>query len=290
MAKFVVVTDACSDLPKDIVKKYNVPVISLNLHFGDQTFKSLEMPNAEFYDRLRKKQVAKTSQPNEIEVAELVEPLLKSGQDVLAITISNVLSGTYNSFRLAKETLKAKYPDRKFVLIDSQQVSLGISYLVIKALEWASAGKTLEETASAVEKLVPQVNAMALLDELGTAQRGGRLSATKAFLGTLLNFKPILAINNEGRLKATNEKGRGRVNGMAKLVDLVKQRLVSDELILIAHSDAPADAKKLGESLKAAFPKNKQLIINELGPVIAAHAGLGALAVIFLGKDKPIIA
>jgi DegV family protein with EDD domain len=289
MAKFVVVTDACSDLPKDIVQKNNVPVISLNLHFGDQTVKTASMTNADFYGRLRKKQVAKTSQPNETEVAELIEPLLKKGQDVLAIIISSVLSGTFNSFRLAKETLKAKYPERKFVLIDSQQVSLGISYLVIKALEWANAGKTLEETAAAVEKLVPQVNAIALLDELGTLQRGGRLSATKAFLGTLLNFKPILAISNEGRLKATNEKGRGRVNGMAKLAEMVKQRLVNDEIILIAHSDAPADAKKLGETLKTMFPKNKQLITNELGPVIAAHAGLGALAVIFLGKDKPVI-
>jgi fatty acid-binding protein DegV len=90
-------------------------------------------------------------------------------------------------------------------------------------------------------------------------------------------------------LKATNEKGRGRVNGMAKLAEMVKQRLVNDEIILIAHSDAPADAKKLGETLKTMFPKNKQLITNELGPVIAAHAGLGALAVIFLGKDKPVI-
>lgn len=289
MAKFVVVTDACADLPPQIQKQENVPVVSLNIHAGTETFKSAKLTNRAFYDRLKQKQVMKTSQPNETEVAEIVEPILKAGNDVLAVIISSVLSGTYNSFRLAKEMLDKKYPERKFLLVDSQQVSLGITYLTLKAIEWSKAGKSIEDTKKYVESLVPKLNAYALLEEVETLKRGGRLSATKAFLAGLLNVKPILAITNEGYLKGTEIKARGKAMGHTKLLEVVKERIADESIIYIAHSDAPADAQEIATKVKAMFPKNKQVLVGELGPVIASHAGLGAIGIFFIGREKPAI-
>ena len=289
MTNFVIVADSCSDLPLDLVKQHDIRIIPMLVHFKQETFANhpdqREISNRAFYDRLRDKQVAKTSQINPEDFIREIEPLVSKGHDVLVVSISSSLSGSYNSMVLGRQMLLEKYPARKIEIVDSMSASLGEGFLVYQAVLQRTAGKSLEETAAYLESVKLKNCAVFTVDELGTLQRGGRISLTKAILGTLLNMKPALKIDDNGKL-IPFAKARGRKNAIATLIDTFDGNLADEAVVFISHADAHDEALRVKEEILKRRPGIRTIIVGEIGPVIGAHAGPGTLAIFFFGNQR----
>jgi DegV family protein with EDD domain len=289
MAKFIIVTDSCSDFPNELVLKHELNVLPLMVHFGEETFKNFpderEISNKAFYDRLRNKQIGKTSQVNPEDYVSFVEPLLIQGLDVLTISLSSALSGSCNSMVVGRAQLLEKYPDRKIVIVDSLNASMGQGLLVYKAILLQKAGKTLEKAAEAIEALKLKICSLFTVADLGTLQRGGRISLTASFLGNLLQLKPVLHVSNEGKLEPWG-KVRGRKAAILAMLEKMDQQIADDEVIFLSHADCEDEALSLKEEILKRHPNNKTFVISSIGPVIGAHSGPGTLAVFYVGKAR----
>jgi DegV family protein with EDD domain len=293
MPKFAVVADACTDIPLPIVNKLELNVVPMVVTIGDKTY--LHYPDErnlkieDFYQMLREKATPKTSQPNANEVLEVIEPLLKAGQDVLVMSISSQLSQTYNSMNIAVTELREKFPERKIELFDTLNASTGEGYLVYKALTMRQEDKTLEETLKYLNDVRNKITTTVIFDDLSHLKRGGRINFAKFALGSLLGIKPALICNSEGKIAPVAKiKLRGRKNAITWLKDTFTNLVEDDSLVMIVHSDAKEDAETLAKELKAARPKLKEVIIAKMGPVIGAHGGLGTLGLMYLGKTKDV--
>lgn len=293
MPKFAVVADACTDLPLPIVKKLELNVVPMVVMVGEKTY--LHYPDErnlkidDFYQMLREKATPRTSQPNASEVLEVVEPLLKAGQDVLLMSISSNLSQTFNSMNIAVGELREKFPERKIELFDTLNASTGEGYLVYKALTMRKEDKSLEETLKFLTDIRNKITTTVIFDDLSHLKRGGRINLAKFALGSLLGIKPALICSSEGRIVPVPKlKLRGRKNAITWLKDTFTNLVEDESLVLIVHSDAKDDADTLAKELKAARPGIKEIIIARMGPVIGAHGGLGTLGLMYLGKTKDV--
>jgi len=289
MSRYVIVTDSCSDLPLEITAKHQVHVIPMNVLFKHETFKNYpdqrEITNHAFYERLRAKQVAKTSQINPEDFIAEVEPFLKKGHDVLVVAISSSLSGSYNSMVLGRQDLLEKYPGREIAIVDSLSASLGEGFLVYLAILQQATGKSLGDNAAYLESIKTRVCALFTVDELGTLMRGGRISVTKAILGTLLSMKPALKVDEQGKLIPW-AKARGRKNALTLMFDKMDEIIAEDEIIFISHADSADEAERMRQEVVRRHPNVKTLVVGEIGPVIGAHSGPGTLALFFIGKAR----
>ncbi len=293
MPKFAIVSDSCVDLPLKIVQALDLNVVPMIVTIDDKTYRNFpderEITTAQFNDFLRNKAKPKTSQPAPQEVMEVVEPLLKAGQDVLLMSISSNLSQTFNSMNIAKTELKEKYPNRRIELFDTLNASLGEGMLVHKALLLKNEEKTMDETLAFLNSIRNKVVAVVAFDDLSHLFRGGRISGLKFGLGSFLGIKPVLICNSEGRIVPVPKlKLRGRKNALNFLLETFKKYVEDDESVFIVHSDSAEDAKFLGEELKKIRPGIKTLLTNTMGPVIGAHGGLGTIGIMFVGKTKDI--
>lgn len=289
MSNYQIMTDSCADLPLDIVESMHLTVLPLAVTIDHVTYRNYpdqrDITNHAFYDLLRDKKVARTSQINAEEFIEAALPLLQAGKDLLVIGFSSALSGTFNSMRLGALELKEKFPDRKIFVIDSLSASLGQGLLVYKALANQQNGMSIEENAQWVEENKLKVIHLFTVDDLGTLKRGGRLTATKAFLGTLLMLKPVLHVDPMGRLVPLGTK-RGRKQAFLEIIRLMEEKMRDDEIIFISHGDTLNDALELQTRILELHPKNKVFLMNHVGPVIGSHSGPGTIALFFFGKDR----
>lgn len=290
MANFTITVDSAADLPLDFVTKNNIHVLPMAFHVGKDTFfqypDNREISLENFYSRLKNKENAKTSQVNPEDYVNIIEPLLKNGQDVITISISSGLSGSFNALTIGKEMLLEKYPDRKILLVDSLAASMAEGWLVQSAVELKNKGKSIEEVYAALIEEIPHVTALFTVDSLDSLRRGGRISPTKAFLATLLNFKPVLNITDEGKLQAWG-KERGRKKSLQTLVTQTASMVLDASRFVILQAVCLEDANLLKDLLIEKFPKAKVEIID-LGPVIGSHTGPGGIAIIFKTKQRAI--
>lgn len=290
MEKMIIATDSCCDLSAKAVKDMNIEIIPLSVEIEGKTYihypDERNLTTTKFYDLMREKKVATTSQINPDAFIQFFEEFVKEGKQVLYIGFSSQLSGTFNSSRIAVEELKVKYPDCNVVTIDSLCASSGQGMLVWYAWKLKEEGKSINEIAALVESMKLKIAHIFTVNDLGTLKRGGRLSAPKAFLGSLLGVKPILHTTNEGKLSPL-KKARGRNASLKTLVDLVEEKIENPtgQTIFISHSDALDEAKYIGEKIKEKY-KIKEIIYNQIGPIIGAHTGPGTLAVFFFGKER----
>ncbi len=292
MPKFAVVSDSCVDLPLKVVQSLDLNVVPMIVTIDDKTYRNFpderELTTAKFNEFLKNKAKPKTSQPAPQEVIEVLEPLLKAGQDVLLMSISSNLSQTFNSMNIAKTEMKEKYPNRRIELFDTLNASLGEGLIVHKALLWRKEEKTLDETLTYLNSIRNKVTTVVAFDDLSHLFRGGRINAAKFALGSFLGIKPILICNSEGRIVPVPKiKARGRKNALAFLLETFKKYVEQTDTVFIVHSDSAEDAKFLGEELKKIRPI-KTLVTNTMGPVIGAHGGLGTIGIMFIGKTKDI--
>lgn len=290
MSKWILATDSCSDLPNTLVESMNLQVIPLSVTIENKTYfhypDERELSIGIFYDMLRNKKVAKTSLINVGEFLAFFEPMLKAGNDILYIGFSSALSGTFQSSQIAAQELAETYPDRKIITVDSLSASMGQGLLVWHAFQEKQSGKSIEEVAKWVEENKLNHCHLFTVDDLGTLKRGGRLSETAAFLGTLLKVKPILHVSNEGKLVPV-KKARGRQSSLTTIVELMKPLIKNSEsqTIFISHGDSIEDATAVGKMIQTEF-KIKDIVYNNIGPIIGAHSGPGTISVFFVGNSR----
>lgn len=210
MRDYVITVNSTVDLPKEWLEERHVPVIPLKYTIDGETYTDMEGLTAkEFFTKLREGKMSVTSQVNPEEAAHLLEPYVKEGKDILHLGFSSGLSGTLNSMRIAGQMLEEKYPEAKVIVIDTLCACLGEGLLLYKALQEKAKGRTIDEAAQWVEENKLHICHDVTVDDLNHLHRGGRVSKTTAVLGTLVQIKPIIHMDDNGKLQVIG-KERGR--------------------------------------------------------------------------------
>lgn len=285
-----ITTDSTCDLPRSFYEERQIEYIGLSFRLGEQQYtesKDLPLTSREFYDLLRSGVKVSTMQVNAYEFIQFAEPFLQAGEDILHISFSSGLSGTYSSVVQGAEELKEKYPDRTIVVIDSLCACMGEGLLVYYADQNRKAGMSLSDNANWLMENRLKVCHLFTVNDLMHLHRGGRLSKTSAVLGSMIGIKPILHVNDEGKL-AVIGKARGRAAALQGLIDKMKERVdgtIADQTIFISHADCEEDAQKLAEMVKTTFGVTN-ILIHSIGAVIGGHAGPGTIAVYFMGTKR----
>jgi DegV family protein with EDD domain len=281
MNRTIIVTDSTSDIPPALAEKLGIEVVPLTLMFGDQSYRdNLDMTPEQFYERLpRSEKLPTTSQPSPVEYMNVYRSILDRNPDspILSFHISSGLSGTYQSAMLAKSMLEDE--GDRITVVDSLSASYGFGVMVVQAARLSAEGKEPQEILASVERLRQSRKLYFLVDTLEYLQKGGRIGKASAFLGTLLNIKPILSIDAEGIIYAV-EKVRGRKKAVARMIELFKTDLPGVDKINVAvgHTAEPASGEEFLSELSRHFTLEEKVLTN-IGPVVGSHVGNGTLAV-----------
>lgn len=284
-----IVTDSTIDMPKryvDSQEHFRVLNMSYTMDGVSYVPDGTDENSREIYRQLRAGKNIVTAQVNSESWREAFEEILAGGNDLLVIAFSSGLSGTCQAAFTAAEEAREKYPDRKLEVIDSLCASAGEGLLVDYALRNRDRGMSLEENAAWVRENVQNIIHWFTVDDLMFLMRGGRVGAVSAYIGSLVKIKPILHVNEEGKL-IPREKVQGRRKSIRALADKVKQNIVHPEgqLVLISHGDCEAEAQSLADMIKAELPV-AEVRLSYIGPIVGAHSGPGTLAVFFMGKGR----
>ena len=290
MNQFALFTDSSCDLPLHLAEEMQLTVLPLTLHMDGSDYKNYlderDITYPDFYAALPKAQSVKTSATNTQAFIEAMEPVLDAGQDILYIGFSSALSGTCNAGFQAAAELREKYPDRKIYCVDSLCASMGEGLLVTLADQKRRTGASIEEVRDYVEDTKLHVCHWFTVDDLNHLKKGGRVSATAAFLGTMLGIKPIMHVDNAGRLIPV-DKQRGRKASVRRLADEMQRLAINpaEQKVYISHGGCEEDAKTLANIIRERMGTT-DITIGYVGPVIGAHSGPGTLALFFLGTER----
>lgn len=292
MNNYIIATDSTCDFSPALLNELQVPILSLEFTVDGETYldtvdeKQLSKP--QFYKMLREGKQSVTGQVNEFRYIEEFEKHLKVGKDILYIAFASVLSGSYQTSLIARQELLEKYPERKIVIVDSCAASMGEGLLVYMACKEKEKGKSLEELAQWVEEKQKRICHWFTIDDLMFLKKGGRISSTTALAGTVLGIKPILHVNNEGRLLSI-AKARGKDKALKVLAQKIEKAGSTDpnQTVFISHGDDLESAEKLRDMITEMYGIT-DIHISYVGPVIGTHAGPGVLALFFEG-DKEIL-
>ena len=286
---YVFMTDSDSDLPFHLKEQYDIPVVYMPYALdGKEYFDDLGqmLDHKSYYDMMRNGAVPVTSALNEATYLDYFEPILKE-KDLLFVAFSSKLSCTLQAVYSAREKLLEQYPERKFVVVDTLRISGPMTLLVLKAHEMYRAGKSIEEVASWLEENKLRAQAYFIVDDLKYLKRGGRISATAATVGTMLDLKPIISEAPDGTLTA-NDKIRGRKKAIAFIVDKMLEFAPdpAESPIIVLNADSIEDAERTKALVEQKLP-GADVMIENVGPVIGAHSGPGTIALCFIGS-RPI--
>ena len=288
MREFVLLTDSCCDLDAQMAEDLGLVVIPLSVMQEGKEYKNYldhrELDPQVFYGKLRAGAMGSTSAVNVESFREAMEPILQAGKDILSINFSSALSATCQSAAMAAKELEADYPDNKIIVIDSLCASLGQGMLVYLAAQEKAKGKSLEEVADFVRQTIPHLCHWFTVDDLNHLKRGGRVSAAAALFGTMLQMKPVLHVDDEGRLIPVS-KVRGRKASIKALLDKMEELATDTETVFISHGDCAGEIDEMAKAIRERFG-TKTIVINYVGPVIGNHSGPGTLALFFLGKHR----
>ena len=288
MNPYVIVTDSCADMVPGFAAENHIVELELTFTIGGVTRPcndpSLSRPA--FYDMVRAGEMPITAQVNIEDAVRALTPLLDAGSDLLCIMFSSALSGTYNSVRLAAEELAPQYPTQRIIVLDSLAASAGQGMLVARAVMYREQGLSLDENAERIKEDIPRQAHLFTVDDLNHLHRGGRVSKTAAVFGTMLGIKPLLHVDDAGRLIPTG-KVRGRRNSLLGLVEGMARQMDPEKCdrFAISHGDCIDDAQFVADEVCRRFGL-KDYTISYVGPVIGAHSGPGTVALFFYAKHK----
>ena len=287
MENYVILTDSSCDLWKEIAEEIDVKVISLEAVFDNGTTKlDSEIDVKDFYQQLRQKVQITTSAVGIDRFLNFIEPFLAEGKDVLYLGFTSGLSGTFNAGFVASQELSEKYPDRKIYAVNTLCASLGQGLLVYLCARMRQEGKGIEEVRLFAEENKMKVCHWFTVDDLFFLKRGGRVSAATAVMGTMLSIKPVMHVDEKGKL-INVEKARGRKAALDTLFNKMKATVIAPETqtCFICHGDCEEDANYLAERMKKELGV-PEVIVGYTGPVIGAHSGPGTLAIFYLGTER----
>lgn len=287
---YIILTESNCDLSPEMIKKWNIEVLPMPYTVDGKPYLGYpdgrEMKIEEFYRLLREGKESKTAAPNPSDFVEIAEPFLKEGKDILYIAFSSGLSSTCINANMAAAELMEKYPERKFLVVDSLCASMGLGLLTVLACDKRDEGLSIEENAKWVEENKLHLCHWFTVNDLFHLKRGGRVSATSAILGSALGIKPVLHVDNEGHLIPVS-KVRGRKQSLDGLVKMMAETVTDAKngYVFISHGDCLEDAKYVEKQIKEKLG-SKKFYINFIGTSIGTHSGPGTVALFFLGSQR----
>lgn len=308
--KYSLVTDSGCDLPKSYLDNEEIGCVHLGFYFenDEKLMNDCDISPDDFYSRMRNGEIAKTSAPSPDAFQQVFRPILENGRDILYIGFDSALSTTVNSARIAANELCEEYPDRKILILDSLCASAGQGLLVAMTNNRIKQGLSLDEAYEYASGLAPRISHRFTVETLTYLCRGGRVGKAAAMTGNLLNIKPVLHADDEGRL-INLFKARGRAKSFTMLLDAYEHTAlslnssaevavgaenmtftnteydISDQIVMISHAGCMEDAEKLAQMFQARFNKAVDMICS-IGPVIGAHSGPGTVALFFVANER----
>ena len=284
-----IVTDSSCDLGINFIEENNIELIPLLLNLDGETLKDdlgKSLGYREFYEKLRAGSMPSTSQINIYTFEEKFKELLDKGYEILYIGLSSALSGTFNSANMARNNILEENPNAKIAVVDSISVSMGLGMLIKKACKMIEEGKMLEDIVQWIEENKNKVIHAILVDDLKHLKRGGRVSASTAAVGSILNIKPLLKLNNSGAVEAS-EKIKGKKKGLKRLASIIKENAINieNEILYIMHGEVVEDAQYLKEIILQEL-NFKDVKVEYIGTVIGTHGGPGTIATVFWGNER----
>ena len=284
-----IITDSSCDLGINFIEENNIELIPLLLNLDGETLKDdlgKSLGYREFYEKLRAGSMPSTSQINIYTFEEKFKELLDKGYEILYIGLSSALSGTFNSANMARNNILEENPNAKIAVVDSISVSMGLGMLIKKACKMIEEGKMLEDIVQWIEENKNKVIHAILVDDLKHLKRGGRVSASTAAVGSILNIKPLLKLNNSGAVEVS-EKIKGKKKGLKRLASIVKEKAINieNEILYIMHGDVLEEAQYLKEIILQEL-NFKDVKVEYIGTVIGTHGGPGTIATVFWGNER----
>ncbi|MBQ9531787.1 MAG: DegV family protein [Eubacterium sp.] len=290
MRDFVLATDSSCDLPQELVDKFELSVVELVVSVNGKDYKNYldgrEIGFKEFYDYSRAKAEIKTSCPSPDAFREAFEDILKDGKDILYLGFSSALSATTQNAKIVAEELCEKHSDAKIIVVDSLAASMGQGLFIKYVFDEKQKGGSIEEVAQYAEETKLHICHWFTVTDLMHLKRGGRISATTAIAGTALNVKPVMHMDDEGRLINVG-KARGRKASLHALLEHMKETAINpkEQTIYISHGDCEDEVKEFAKLIKKEVGF-KEVKINYVGPVIGGHTGPGVVALFFYGTHR----
>lgn len=290
MASYILLTDSSCDLPQELADSLEIQAVPLHVQYRGREYANYldgrELDIRELYASLRNGEVTRTTAVNPEEWSGAMRPHLEAGEDLLILAFSSGLSNTYNAARIAAEELAPEYPQRKMVVVDTLCASLGQGLLCWLTARERLAGKTLEEAAAFAEETKLHICHWFTVGDLHFLKRGGRISAATAAVGSLLQIKPVMHVDNAGHLVPVS-KARGRKASLAALVEEMKKTAVDlkDQTVFISHGDCQEEVEAMARTIRQELGV-KDVIVNFVGPVIGSHSGPGTVALFFVGTHR----
>ena len=284
MSNYVLITDSASDLPSEIAESLEVEILPMKYMVNDTPCVDKDFDMENFYNLLRGKALSLTSQTNVEEFSNYFSGYLENGKDILYVGFPLSLSGMNNSARIAARELSEKYPERKIIVIDSVSASIGQGLLVYYAALKKKSGATIDEVADFVNNNKLKFCHWFTVYDLYFLKRGGRISQATAVVGSILNVKPLLSMNDEGKLYVFD-----KIRGKKKVLDLMSSKIENlnsnYKKVFVGHADCLDDAKYVAERISS---ENHSLdvTITHLGPIIGTHTGPGTVALAFVGNSR----
>ena len=290
MRDFVIMTDSCCDLTDEMARELGIVVVPLSLEMGGQTYRNWldgrDIAFQDFYSRIRAGETATTSAVSVGDFQEQMRAILSQGKDILYLSFSSALSTTYQSAVIAADDLREEFPDGQVLVVDSRCASLGQGLLVYLCAREKAAGRSLTGLRDYAEATKGQICHWFTVDDLNHLKRGGRISAATALVGTMLSIKPVLHVDDEGRLISVS-KARGRRASLMALVDRMEATALDPAggTVFISHGDCEGDALLVADEITRRFG-NHDIHLNYVGPVIGNHSGPGTVALFFVGSKR----
>ncbi|NLK99602.1 MAG: DegV family protein [Clostridiales bacterium] len=289
MRDFVITADSNSDLPDEYIKEKHIGIIPHyydleGITYGDE----VNLTPKEFYDKMRAGHMPTTMASNPEVIRETFQNYIDQGLDILHISFSSALSGGCNNVMAGARELCDENPHAKIIVIDTLSASLGEGLFVMKAVQMKEEGKTLDEISTWLEEHKMEFCVRFTVDDLNHLQRGGRISKTSAFIGSMMGIKPVLYVNEDGKLVPLIT-ARGRKKSLSiicnDMIESMGKYKDEHDIVCIAHGDAFEDANYLAKLVKEALP-HKQIVINYVSPSIGSHSGPGAIGLCFMGEKR----
>lgn len=293
MGRFILSCCSTADMKKEYFQHRNIPYVCFHVTLDEKEYMDdlgQSIPFDEFYKKIQDGALANTAQVNVEEYIEFFEPFLKEGMDVLHISLSSGISGTFNSANIAKDELLEKYPDRKILLVDSLGASSGYGLLVDLAADLRDQGERIEDVYQWAVSNRLNIHHWFFSTDLTSYIRGGRISKTSGFIGTMLGICPLLNMDHEGHL-IPRAKIRTKKRAIREIVKRMEEHAKDGKdysgKCFLSNSACYEDARQVADLIEASFPKlNGKVVINSVGTVIGAHTGPGTVALFFEGDER----
>lgn len=288
MRDFVIITDSGSDLTMEIVDKFDIKVVPMGLTIDETTYRHYhdyrELSSEDFYAKIRAGKIGTTSCVNVGDAYDEMEQHIKDGKDILYLSFSSGMSGSYKSAMIAAQDLKEKYPNADIRVVDTLCGCIGLGMIVFLAAKKKAEGLSLDEVEQFVEENKLNICHYFTVDDLQYLQKTGRISHLKAIFGSIIGVKPIFVLDNDGKVLNIT-KARGKKAAMKALCDAACTTSSKQEYFFVVHADAENDANNVKTVLQEQYP-NAEVFVSQVGPILGNNVGPGAVALIFYGEKR----